>query len=80
MKKTFSLFLAVLLLFSLAACGSSEPSSGNPSEPATETPVNYEVPVASETPAENTEGSAGTDAGSSENQITFYELTVVDID
>ena len=47
MKKTLALLLALVMLFSLAACGAAEPA---PAEPA---PAATEEPAATDAPAEN---------------------------
>lgn len=47
MKKTLALLLALVMLFSLAACGAAEPT---PAEPA---PAATEEPAATDAPAEN---------------------------
>ena len=50
MKKTLALLLALVMLFSLAACGAAEPAPAEPAPAATEEPAATEVPA--EEPAE----------------------------
>lgn len=50
MKKTLALLLALVMLFSLAACGAAEPAPAEPAPAATEEPAATEAPA--EEPAE----------------------------
>ncbi len=50
MKKTLALLLALVMLFSLAACGAAEPTPAEPAPAATEEPAATEAPA--EEPAE----------------------------
>ena len=50
MKKTLALLLAMVMLFSLAACGAAEPAPAEPAPAATEEPAATEAPA--EEPAE----------------------------
>ena len=50
MKKTLALLLALVMLFSLAACGAAEPTPAEPAPAATEEPAATKAPA--EAPAE----------------------------
>ena len=52
MKKTLALLLAMVMLFSLAACGAAEPAPAEPAPAATEEPAATEAPA--EEPAAET--------------------------
>ena len=45
MKKTLALLLAMVMLFSLAACGAAEPTPAEPTPAATEEPAATEAPA-----------------------------------
>ena len=67
MKKTLALLLALVMLFSLAACGAAEPTPAEPSPAATEEPAATEAPA--EEPAEEPAAETVTFTDSSGREV-----------
>ena len=67
MKKTLALLLALVMLFSLAACGAAEPTPAEPTPAATEEPAATEAPA--EEPAEEPAAETVTFTDSSGREV-----------
>ena len=76
MKKLTALFLSLLMVFSLAACGNETPSSGESSAPESSAPqASNEADVSNETSPSQSKDADNTDTEAGKTLVVYFSAT-----